>query len=518
MENIAAIIITAFIALAVGYVLRLVYAKLNAKSIEQVSERIIKEAKLIAETKSKEALLEAKLVVDKERREFEGEIKEKRHSIQSIENRLNQREESLERRTESVDRKERELAVREKSFFAREQQLTKRFLEISRIKEEQVKTLEKISEMTKEEAKKSLMNNIENEAKQEALVSLQRLEQETLENADRRAKEILSLAIQRLAVGHTADITTSTVQISNDEVKGRIIGREGRNIKTFEHATGVDLIVDDTPETIVISAFSSIRRQIAKIALERLIADGRIHPARIEEVVEKVKNEMEQHFKEIGEQVAIDVGFPDLNPEIIKLLGKLKYRTSYRQNQLQHTLEVVWVAGSIASELGLDVMFCKRAALLHDIGKAVTSEVEGSHHKISADIAKKYGASDKMVNAILSHHEGFEAPASPEAFVLAAADAISASRPFAREESVEHYTKRLTELEKIAKGFRGVSTAYAIQAGRELRVLVESEYIDDKQTQLLAYDISKKVRQDLAYPGQVKITVIREIRAQATAK
>jgi len=518
MENIAAIIITAFIALAVGYVLRLVYAKLNAKSIEQVSERIIKEAKLIAETKSKEALLEAKLVVDKERREFEGEIKEKRHSIQSIENRLNQREESLERRTESVERKERELAVREKSFFAREQQLPKRFLEISRIKEEQVKTLEKISEMTKEEAKKSLMNNIENEAKQEALVSLQKLEQETLENADRRAKEILSLAIQRVAVGHTADITTSTVQISNDEVKGRIIGREGRNIKTFEHATGVDLIVDDTPETIVISAFSSIRRQIAKIALERLIADGRIHPARIEEVVEKVKNEMEQHFKEIGEQVAIDVGFPDLNPEIIKLLGKLKYRTSYRQNQLQHTLEVVWLAGSIASELGLDVMFCKRAALLHDIGKAVTSEVEGSHHKISADIAKKYGASDKMVNAILSHHEGFEAPASPEAFVLAAADAISASRPFAREESVEHYTKRLTELEKIAKGFRGVSTAYAIQAGRELRVLVESEYIDDKQTQLLAYDISKKVRQDLAYPGQVKITVIREIRAQTTAK
>jgi len=518
MENIAAIIITAFIALAVGYVLRLVYAKLNAKSIEQISERIIKEAKLIAETKSKEALLEAKLVVDKERREFEGEIKEKRHSIQSIENRLNQREESLERRTESVERKERELAVREKSFFAREQQLPKRFLEISRIKEEQVKTLEKISEMTKEEAKKSLMNNIENEAKQEALVSLQKLEQETLENADRRAKEILSLAIQRVAVGHTADITTSTVQISNDEVKGRIIGREGRNIKTFEHATGVDLIVDDTPETIVISAFSSIRRQIAKIALERLIADGRIHPARIEEVVEKVKNEMEQHFKEIGEQVAIDVGFPDLNPEIIKLLGKLKYRTSYRQNQLQHTLEVVWLAGSIASELGLDVMFCKRAALLHDIGKAVTSEVEGSHHKISADIAKKYGASDKMVNAILSHHEGFEAPASPEAFVLAAADAISASRPFAREESVEHYTKRLTELEKIAKGFRGVSTAYAIQAGRELRVLVESEYIDDKQTQLLAYDISKKVRQDLAYPGQVKITVIREIRAQTTAK
>jgi ribonuclease Y len=319
-------------------------------------------------------------------------------------------------------------------------------------------------------------------------------------------------------VDHTADITTSTVQIPNDEVKGRVIGREGRNIRTFEQETGVDLIVDDTPEAITISAFDGVRRQVAKIALERLIADGRIHPARIEEIVEKVKKEMDQHLKEIGEQAAIDAGAPGLNIEIIRLLGKLKYRTSYGQNQLQHTLEVTWLAGAIAGELGLDVMFCKKAGLLHDIGKAVDHEVEGTHHQISADIAKKYGESPKMVNAILSHHEGIASPSSPEAFVIAAADAISAARPGARRESVEHYLKRLEKLEKVAKEFRGVSVAYAIQAGREVRILVEPEEIDDNQAQVLAHDIAKKVEQELEYPGQIKITVIRETRAQDIAK
>jgi len=518
MGNIVLIIIIAFIALVVGYALRFVYAKLNIKSIEQISERIIRETKLTAETKSKEALLEAKLTIDKERKEFEQETKEKRQSIQNIEKRLNQREENLDRKTDAVERKEKDLAIKEKIFSAKEQLLPKRFLEVDKIKEEQTKVLERISEMTREEAEKTLISKMEDGARQKAVASLQKIEQEMRENADRKSKEILSIAIQRVAADHAADITISTIQISNDEIKGRVIGREGRNIRTFEHLTGVDLIVDDTPEAITISAFDGVRREIAKIALERLIADGRIHPARIEEVVEKVKNEMDQHIKEVGEQAAIDAGVHGLNPEIIKLLGKLKYRTSYGQNQLQHTLEVVWLAGAIASEIGLDVMFCKKAALLHDIGKAVDHEVEGTHHQISADMAKKYGENMKMVNAILSHHEGFEAPMSPEAFVVAAADIISAARPGARRESLEHYIGRLEKLEEVAKRFRGVSMAYAIQAGREVRILVESEYVDDKQLHLLAYDISKKIEEELKYPGQIKVTAIRETRAQVLAK
>ncbi|MDR1086841.1 MAG: ribonuclease Y [Endomicrobium sp.] len=501
-----------------GYVLRLVYAKVNAKSAEQISERIIKDAKMVAETKTKEALLEAKVIVDRERKEFEKEIKERKQSVQNMENRINQREENLERKMDSMDKKEKDLSNREKEISNKEQKLTVKFSELDKIKEEQRKVLEHMSGMAREEAKKALINEMEKEAKQDAAILAQKIEQETRENADKKSKEILSVAIQRVAADHTADITTSTVQIPNDDVKGRIIGREGRNIRAFEQATGVDLIVDDTPEAITVSAFDGVRRQTAKIALEKLIADGRIHPARIEEVIAKVKKEMNQHLKEIGEQAAIDAGVPGLNLEIIKLLGKLKYRTSYGQNQLQHTLEVTWLAGAIAGELGLDVMFCKKAALLHDIGKAVDHEVEGTHHQISADIAKKYGESSKMINAILSHHEGIEAPASPEAFVIAAADAISAARPGARRESVEYYLKRLEKLEKVAKEFQGVSLAYAVQAGREVRILVEPENVDDRQAQVLAHDIAKKIEEELEYPGQIKITVIRETRAQDIAK
>ncbi|GHT25431.1 ribonuclease Y [Endomicrobiia bacterium] len=419
---------------------------------------------------------------------------------------------------DAVDKKEKNLSEREKDFSSKEHLLSVKFSEVDKVKEEQKKFLERISGMTREEAKKILISGMEEDAKQCAAVLLQKLEQEMRENADKKSKEILSIAIQRVAADHTADITTSTIQISNDEIKGRIIGREGRNIKAFEHATGVDLIVDDTPESITISAFDGIRRQIAKIALERLIADGRIHPARIEEVVKKVKKDMEQHLKETGEQAVIEAGVPCSNLEIIKLLGKLKYRTSYGQSQLQHTLEVTWLAGAIAGELGLDVMFCKKAALLHDIGKAVDHEVEGTHHQISANIAKKYGESHKMINAILSHHEGFEVPSSPEAFVIATADAISAARPGARKESVERYLKRLEKLEKVVKEFRGVSIAYAMQAGREVRILVEPEKINDNQTQILAHDIAKKIEQELEYPGQIKITVVRETRVQEIAK
>lgn len=518
MENLKVIIITAVVALFAGYVIRLIMAKLSAKSAEQDSKSIINEARLKAENVLKEAKLEAKDIVAQERKEFEQESKEKKQSLQSMENRLNQREENLDRKLDSADRKEKDLSNKEKDLASKEQNLKVRFEEVDKIKEEQKKTLEKLSGMTREEAKKTLISEMEQEARQDAAILAQRIEQETRENADKKSKEILSVAIQRIAADHTADITTSTVQIPNDEIKGRIIGREGRNIRAFEQATGVDLIVDDTPEAITVSAFDGVRRAIAKIALEKLIADGRIHPARIEEVVAKVQKEMDENLKEVGEQAAIDAGVPGLNSEIIKLLGKLKYRTSYGQNQLQHTLEVTWLAGAIAGELGLDVMFCKKAALLHDIGKAVDHEVEGTHHQISADIAKKYGESPKMVNAIISHHEGFEAPGSPEAFVIAAADAISAARPGARRESVEHYLKRLEKLEKVAKAFRGVSMAYAIQAGREVRILVEPEDIDDKQAQVLARDVAKKVEQELEYPGQIKITVIRETRAQDIAK
>jgi ribonuclease Y len=518
MGNFTAIVITALVALVAGYVLRFIYAKLDAKSIEHTSESIIKEAKMMAETKTKEALLDAKLIVDKERKEFERETRERKQSVQNMESRLNQREENLYRKIDAIDKKEKDLTSREKNITSREQSLAIKFSEIDKAKEEQRKTLERISGVSREEAKKILLGEMEKEAKQDAAILAQKLEQETRENADKKSKEILSIAIQRVAADHTADITTSTVQIPNEDVKGRIIGREGRNIKAFEQATGVDVIVDDTPEVITISAFDGVRRQIAKIALEKLIIDGRIHPARIEEIVEKVKKEMDQHLKEIGEQAAIDTGVSGLNVEIIKLLGKLKYRTSYGQNQLQHTLEVTWLAGAMAGELGIDIMFCKKAGLLHDIGKAVDHEVEGTHHQISADIAKKYGESPKMINAILSHHEGIEVPLSPEAFVVAAADAISAARPGARRESVEYYLKRLEKLEKVAKEFRGVSMAYAIQAGREVRILVEPEEIDDKQAQVLAHNIAKKVEKDIEYPGQIKIIVIRETRAQDIAK
>ncbi|MCL2144350.1 MAG: ribonuclease Y [Endomicrobia bacterium] len=518
MENLTAILITALAAFAAGFILRMIYAQLSAKSAEQDSKRIIKDAQMMAESKKKEALLEAKLIVDKERKEFEQEIKEKKLSARDMENRLNQREENLDRKLDSADRKEKDLSNKEKDIAAKEQNLKTKFQEVEKLKEDQRKTLERVSGMTREEAKKALVSEMEQEARQDAAILAQRIEQETRENADKKSKEILSVAIQRIAADHTTDITTSTVQIPNDEIKGRVIGREGRNIRAFEQATGVDLIVDDTPEAITVSAFDGVRREIAKIALERLIADGRIHPARIEEVVAKVQKEMDEKIKEIGEQAAIDAVVPGLNIEIIKLLGKLKYRTSYGQNQLQHTLEVTWLAGAIAGELGLDVMFCKKAALLHDIGKAVDHEVEGTHHQISADIAKKYGESQKMINAIISHHEGYETPNSAEAFVIAAADAISAARPGARRESIEHYLKRLEKLEKVAKSFRGVSMAYAIQAGREVRILVEPDDVDDKQAQVMARDIAKKVEQELEYPGQIKITVIRETRAQDIAK
>ncbi|MCL2389436.1 MAG: ribonuclease Y, partial [Elusimicrobia bacterium] len=443
------------ISFILGFLLRMIYAKIAAKSAERLVKNILNEAKLLGETKQKEMILEAKETIDKDRKEFDKELKEKKIEAQNAEKRIINREENLDRKMDGLDKKEREVSQKEKDIAVKKSELDVKFVEVEKIKDEQKKALERVSGLTREEAKQTLMQAMEAEARQQAAVVANRIELEAKENADKRAKEIISVAIQRVAAEHTTDITTSTVHIPNDEVKGRIIGREGRNIRAFEQVTGVDLIVDDTPEAITVSAFDGVRREIAKRALERLIADGRIHPARIEEVVAKVKKEMDEIIKQTGEQAAIESGVPGLHPEIVKLLGKLKYRTSYGQNQLQHTLEVTWLAGAIGGELGLDVAFCKKAALLHDVGKAVDHEVEGTHHQISADIAKKYGESAKMINAIISHHEGFEEPKSAEAFVIAAADAISAARPGARRESVENYLKRLEKLEKLAKDFKG---------------------------------------------------------------
>ena len=506
------------IGFIVGFILRYVFAKFDANSVEQRADNIINEAKIKGDAKAKEIIMAARDNAEKERREAEREIKERKVEIQNTEKRLNQREDNLDRKMDSLDKKERDLQQKEKNIETKEKTVEQKISEVEQIKNEQKTILEKLSGLTREEAKERLVKEMVDEAKRDAAILGQRIEQETRENANKKAKEILSIAIQKVAADHTVDTTTSTVQIPNDEIKGRIIGREGRNIKAFEQATGVDLIIDDTPEAITISAFDGVRRFVAKKALEKLIADGRIHPARIEEVVQKMQKEVEEMIKETGEQAAIDSGVPGLHPEIIKLLGRLKFRTSYGQNQLQHTLEVTWLAGAIAGELGLDVTFCKKAGLMHDIGKAVDHEVEGTHHQISAELAKKYGESPKMVNAILAHHEGFAEPQSPEAFVIIAADAISAARPGARRETIENYLKRLEKLEAVAKEFKGVSSAYAIQAGREVRILVEPENIDDTQSQILAHDIAKKIENELEYPGQIKVTVIREVRAQDIAK
>ncbi len=518
LENILMFIGVGCLCFVLGFIVRYVYARLDSNSVEQTSDRIINEAKILADAKTKQMLIEAKEAIDKERREFDKELKEKKVEVQNSEKRLLQREESLDKRMDGLDKRDRDFQQKEKNLQLKEKTIDEKITEVENIKNEQKAVLERISGITREEAKQSLMKEMLEEAKKDAVVLAQRLEQETRENANKKAKDIISLAIQKVAADHTVDITTSTIQIPNDEIKGRIIGREGRNIRTFEQATGVDLIIDDTPEAITISAFDGVRRYVAKKALEKLIADGRIHPARIEEVVQKTQKEVEDQIKEIGDQAAIDSGVPNLHPEIIKLLGRLKFRTSYGQNQLQHTLEVTWLAGAIAGELGLDIAFCKKAALMHDIGKAVDHEVEGTHHQISAELAKKFNESPKMINAILSHHEGFDEPKSAEAFVIAAADAISAARPGARRETIENYLKRLEKLETVAKEFKGVSSAYAIQAGREIRVLVEPENIDDKQAQVVAHDIAKKIEQEMDYPGQIKVTVIREVRAQDVAK
>lgn len=518
MQVSLAVIISLVVGVFVGYLIRWIFARFNLNSAEAMAKKIIEDARVRAEAEKKDAILEVKEKLEKQRLEFEKEMKERRIELQNWERRNSQREDNLDRKLSILEKREKELSIKEKEVLSKERNLNDGLKELERKKIEQAALVEKIAGMTKEDAKKTLMMMMEDTARREAATLLKQIENEAKETAVKKAKEILAIAINKMAAEVTADITVTTVALPGDEIKGRIIGREGRNIRAFEQATGVDLIVDDTPGTITISAFDGVRREIARIALERLIADGRIHPVRIEEVVSKVKEDMENILREIGEKAALEAGVPGLPVEILKLLGKLKFRSSYGQNQLQHTLEVSLIAGALAAELGVDVLFCKKAGLLHDLGKAIDHDVEGMHHQISADVVKKYNESPKMINAILSHHEGISTPESVEAFIVAAADAISAARPGVRRESVESYIKRIEKLENLANSFPGVSSSYAVQAGREVRILVEPEEISDERAHQLAKDIARKIEQELDYPGQIRVTVIREVRTQEIAK
>jgi len=505
------------LGILVGYILRFIYAKFQASSVEAQAKRIIDSAEREAEAKKKEGFLEVRDEMHRTRMKFEEETRSRRQELENLEKRLAQKDDNLDRKVDILERKEREIDKKEKYILGKEKYLEEEGNRLTQVKEEQKRVLERLARMTPEEAKKVLLASMEEEAKREMATIVRRIEQEAVETGMIRSKEILSQAIQRCAVEHTADITVSTVSLPDDEMKGRVIGREGRNIRAFENATGVDLIIDDTPEAITLSGFDGVRREIARVALERLIVDGRIHPARIEEVVEKVKKEMEAHLKSVGEQAVFDVGVQGLHPEIIRLIGRLKYRTSYGQNVLQHSLEVAYIASVLANELGVDSKFARRAGLVHDIGKSIDRDVEGTHAQIGADLTRKHNESPKMVNAVAAHHEDCPAQ-SIEAVLLQAADAISASRPGARRESLEYYLKRLEKLEKVANSFRGVEKAYAIQAGREVRIIVEPEEVEDSMVQELAREIAKKIEKEIEYPGQIKVTVIRETRAIETAK
>jgi len=501
----------------IGFVLRKYTARMKVKRAEERAKAIVEEARSEAESRRREAQLEAKDLLLKTRADFEKESKERRKEIAGLERRITQREESLDRRIDLLDGKEKDIESRIRGLQSKEKDMQKKDQDLSRLLQEEKERLQKVSGMTIDEAKRILMKRLENDVKQEAAYMVKRIEEEARAKADKEARKIVGLAIQKCAVDHTVETTISVVNLPTDEMKGRIIGREGRNIRALEMATGIDVIIDDTPEAVILSGFDMVRRQIARIALERLIEDGRIHPARIEEVVAKAKKEMDVAIREEGEKAVFDVGLHGIHPELIKLLGRLKYRTSYGQNVLQHSKEVAYIMGVMAGELKLDFKLAKRIGLLHDIGKAVSHEVEGPHAKIGSDIARKFSESDGIVHAVEAHHQDVEAR-TLLAVLVQAADAISATRPGARRETLETYIKRLENLEGIANSFKGVEKSYAIQAGREVRIMVKPEALDDAQASVLAREIKKKIEEGLEYPGQIKVTVIRETRAIEYAK
>ncbi len=487
------------------------------RDAEAEAARIMSSAEREAETKRKEAVLEAKDKLYQARAEFEKENRDKRQELQNQERRLTQKEENLEKKVDLVEKRESDVVRRERELTAREKIAIEKEERFEKGLREQRQMLEKIANMTAEEAKRQLMVSMEDEAKFEAAKTIKRIEDEAKDEADKKAKNIISLAIQRYASDYVAEATVSVVNLPNDEMKGRIIGREGRNIRAIEAATGIDLIIDDTPEAVILSCYDPLRREIARLTIERLIQDGRIHPARIEEIAEKVKKDLDVSMKEEGEKAAFDLGIHNLHPEIIKLIGRLKYRTSYGQNVLMHAREVAYFAGIMAAECGVDQKLARRAGLLHDLGKAIDHEVEGTHPQIGGDLAKKFGESAKVINAIMTHHGDGE-PNCVEAVLVAAADALSAGRPGVRRETLESYLKRLEQLESAANSFKGVEKSYAIQAGREIRIIVKPEDLSDAHSAQLSRDIAKKIEQELSYPGQIKVTVVRESRYVEYAK
>ncbi len=496
----------------IAYWVRGRFVSQKAKAAEEEAARLVEEASKKAETLLREADLEMKDRLFKLKSEFDAETKETRAELKNRETRLVQKEENIDRKTEQIERREHELSRRERHLTKREGKLQRKELEYNDLVEEQKRQLEKISGLTVDQAKELLIRAMENEARYEGAKYIKKIENETREQADKKAKKILATAIQRYAGDFVAERTVSVVQLPSDEMKGRIIGREGRNIRALEAATGIDLIIDDTPEAVILSGFNPVRREVARISLNRLISDGRIHPARIEDVVKKVGQEVEQTIKEAGEQAAFDLGVHSVHGELVKYLGRLKFRTSYAQNVLQHSIEVGFLTGIIAAELGLNVKLARRMGLLHDIGKAIDHEVEGPHAIIGSKLAKKFGESPKVVHAIAAHHEDVP-PNSVYALLVQAADGLSGARPGARKELLENYIKRIEDLENIANEFKGVANCYAIQAGRELRVIVESNKISDEEAVFLSRDVVKKIEEALTFPGQIKVTVIRETRA-----
>jgi ribonuclease Y len=517
MTLIVAGVAVAVLAFFMGWFISRRIGETKLAKAEELAKKIVLEAEKEAEFKKKEAILEAKDEWYKTKVNFERELANKRMEYQKVEKRLQEKEVNLDRKVDILNKKDRDIQNKEKILFAREKAIRTRDEELNRLISDQNRQLERIAQMTSEEAKKILMANLENQARQEAAQLIKEIKEKAEETAEKEAKNIIISAIQRCAADHTVESTVSVVSLPNEEMKGRIIGREGRNIRSFETATGIDVIVDDTPEAVILSGFDPIRREIARMALEKLILDGRIHPARIEEIVAKAQKEMDVIIKETGEQACFDVGIHGLHPELIKILGKLQYRTSYGQNVLQHSREVAFIAGLMAAELDLDANLAKRAGLLHDIGKAVDKETEGTHSQIGYNIAQKYGEHPFVLNAILSHHEDVPME-SPYSILVQSADAISGARPGARRETLEGYIKRLEKLEELADSFKGVAKAYAIQAGREVRIIVEHEQIDDNSAANLAQEIAKKIEAEMEYPGQVKVTVIRETRAVEYAK